>query len=298
MHLSTYEKNNLFEMEMLGCNLMEINNYLAINNRFSLILIETGSGILRINEKVFSFVAPTLICLNEQENIIIDKSLNCCIKVIYFHPKIINCIFNFENIRNIPSDFNITLIQDSYLCTHFINRPNNTNELISLGPTSFNKFKTLFNKFIEESTTQNNNYWPCRSRSYILEILNLVDNQYIEDIDSQPIQEYNEDFLNLVTYINNNYNTKITILHLSKKFNINRTSLTEKFKKYTGDSLISYINKLRIKMASTLLRDTRIPISEIMERVGFNDSTHFLRTFKKYMYMTPKAYRDNYCWVD
>lgn len=32
-------------------------------------------------------------------------------------------------------------------------------------------------------------------------------------------------------------------------------------------------------MASIMLRDTGLPVNEIMERVGFLDSAHFLRTF-------------------
>jgi len=46
-------------------------------------------------------------------------------------------------------------------------------------------------------------------------------------------------------------------------------------------------------MASVMLKDTLLPVSEVMERVGFNDSTHFSRTFKKYMGLSPSEFRDS-----
>ncbi|MDD6770863.1 MAG: AraC family transcriptional regulator [Inconstantimicrobium porci] len=82
---------------------------------------------------------------------------------------------------------------------------------------------------------------------------------------------------------------------MTKKFNMNRTTLSEKFNRLVGETIITYINKLRVNIATTLLRDTRVPISEIMEIVGFNDSSYFFRTFKIYKGQSPKEYRDEYC---
>lgn len=50
-------------------------------------------------------------------------------------------------------------------------------------------------------------------------------------------------------------------------------------------------------MASTMLRDTMLPINEIMTRVGFCDTVHFLRTFKKYTGDSPSEYRKKYNWM-
>lgn len=79
---------------------------------------------------------------------------------------------------------------------------------------------------------------------------------------------------------------------------MNRTTLSEKFNRLVGETIITYINKLRVNIATTLLRDTRVPISEIMEIVGFNDSSYFFMTFKIYKGQSPKEYRDEYCCVD
>lgn len=301
MKLITYEKHNDFIMEMCSYEGTSLNNEFAINNRFAIVLIETGAGILTINNKSYTFIAPAILCINEKEHVIIDENLGCNIKVIYFHPKIINCVFDFENIRNHPDNFNVTLIQDAYLTKYFIERTDNFNGIIPLGPLTYKRCDGIIQYFKNESTLQTTNFWPCRSRSFLLEILYLIDNVYLDNsviTNNSLSHEIDDDLYEILIYLYNNYNKKITITDLTKEFSINRTTLTEKFNKYTGDSIIVYLNKLRIKMASIFLRDTKIPIYEVMERVGFNDSAHFLRTFKKYMNFSPKEYRDTYCWIN
>jgi len=81
------------------------------------------------------------------------------------------------------------------------------------------------------------------------------------------------------------------ITQLTDTFHINRTTLSNKFIDATGMSIIDYLVKLRIKVASMLLRDTHLSIAEVAYRVGFNNSTYFLRTFKKYVDCTPSEYR-------
>jgi AraC family L-rhamnose operon regulatory protein RhaS len=101
----------------------------------------------------------------------------------------------------------------------------------------------------------------------------------------------------IITYLHTNYQNKITLDLLASKFNSNRTTLNERFYKATNLSIINYLIDYRINLASTFLRDTLIPISEIIERVGFNDIAHFGRTFKKHTGMSPSKYRNKYCSV-
>ena len=299
MDFTTYEKNNLFSMPMSYYERTYINNELALGERFCFILIESGAGILQINSNNIPFIAPVIFCINEDENVIIDKSLNVKIIAIYFHPSIINNILNFYNIRNIPIEFPMSSIQDSYMTKFFIERHNGFYGKINIGPLSNRRFKSLCESFKTESTNQNRDNWPCRSRSYIMEILFLLENVYSENdfAKDNVLGQVDDELYSILLYIINNYDKKITIPSLTTEFNINRTTLSEKFNNAVGESIISYVNKLRINMASIILRDTKLPVTEVMERVGFCDNTHFLRTFKKYMGISPREYRDKYCWM-
>jgi len=300
IEFTTYAKNDCYSMPMSYWEGTELNNELALKNRFCFILIENGTGILKINNRNIPFIAPLIFCINENEKITIDNELNTKIKAIYFHPNIVNCAFNFDNIRNIPEDFSMSTVQDCYFNKFFIERSDTFYGKINIGPLTNKRFEFLCESFKRESTLQNTSNWPCRSRSYIMEILFLTENIYSEHdlTEDKIIGEVDEEIYSILLYVINNYNKKITIPNLTKQFNINRTTLSKKFISSVGESIISYLNKLRIKMASIILRDTKLPISEVMERVGFSDNAHFLRTFKRYMGVSPKDYRDKYGWME
>ena len=72
---------------------------------------------------------------------------------------------------------------------------------------------------------------------------------------------------------------KITLSDLAKKFNTNRTTLSQKFLESTGMSITSYLVRQRVQVAAVLVHDTNLPIMEIMHRVGFINMSHFITTF-------------------
>ncbi len=64
------------------------------------------------------------------------------------------------------------------------------------------------------------------------------------------------------------------------------------FKKETGESIRQYIINYKILISEFRLKNTSAPISEIAFQLGFNDESHFTKTFKKKHDMTPKEYRE------
>ena len=76
-----------------------------------------------------------------------------------------------------------------------------------------------------------------------------------------------------------------------------RTTLAEQFHRATSLPVMTYLAQLRMRQASLLLRDTVLPVSEIMLRVGYQHSTHFWRTFRKHIGVSPTQYRQRYCWL-
>ena len=63
------------------------------------------------------------------------------------------------------------------------------------------------------------------------------------------------------------------------------------FNKYMGMTLITYITKMKINYACTLLRHTDASPLEISVKLGYDSLSHFNRIFKKITYMSPIAYR-------
>jgi len=68
--------------------------------------------------------------------------------------------------------------------------------------------------------------------------------------------------------------------------------LSHLFKEVTGNNVTEYLNRVRIKKAKQLLKDTNLKIYEIADQVGFRDSHYFGIVFKKMIGLSPGEYRD------
>jgi transcriptional regulator GlxA family with amidase domain len=95
-------------------------------------------------------------------------------------------------------------------------------------------------------------------------------------------------------YIENNFQTKITIDQLSAKFAVSRRSLERRFKRATNNTVTEYIQRVKIEAAKKRLETSRQNISEVMSDVGYSDTKAFRGTFKKITGMTPIDYRNKY----
>jgi len=266
---------------------------------FRLLLIEQGSGIISFEDSSNSFIAPAILCINEKDFPVFKNYPDVKIQTIYFYPCIINSLFNYKNIRAVENNFSYAEEQDQYLLLPFIYRNNYYKGQFSMEPSIFSRVSKLFESIGRELHHQKDFFWPCRSRSYLLELLILITKLFDSNQDSPDnnVTIIPESVSSLVTYLHNNYQEKITLEQLSTMFTTNRTSINDQFYKVTNLSIIDYLIKLRVNLAATMLRDTRLPISEIIIRVGFNDNSNFWRTFKKNTGLSPKEYRDQYCWI-
>ena len=94
-----------------------------------------------------------------------------------------------------------------------------------------------------------------------------------------------------INYINSNLENNLSVSEIANQLYVSPTYLSRAFKKETGFSIIEYINKLKIKHATFLLRDTALPIQDIGRIIGINDVNYFSRLFKRYMSQTPTQYR-------
>lgn len=90
----------------------------------------------------------------------------------------------------------------------------------------------------------------------------------------------------------NNYARTITIDMVAEHVGMNRSSFCTFFKKTTGQTYITYLNKLRVDRACQLLRQNDFSVTEVCYMVGFNDVPYFNRCFKNNRGMSPKEYAD------
>lgn len=95
----------------------------------------------------------------------------------------------------------------------------------------------------------------------------------------------------ILSYIDKNYNQKITAKELAEKCFYNPSYFSRIFKEVTGKTMVEYIQDLRIKNACVLLECSSKTIDEISVDVGYTNPTRFYEIFKKTMGTTPHSYR-------
>lgn len=89
-----------------------------------------------------------------------------------------------------------------------------------------------------------------------------------------------------------NFARTVTIDMIAEHVGMNRSSFCTFFKKATGQTYITYLNKLRVDRACSLLRQGNFNVTEVCYMVGFNDVPYFNRCFKNNRGMSPKEYAD------
>lgn len=95
----------------------------------------------------------------------------------------------------------------------------------------------------------------------------------------------------LNSYAQKYYQNVLTLSSLSKIYYINENYLGRVYKKQTGKSFSAYLNEVRLKKACALLKRTNNTVIAIAFETGFNNVTYFNRIFKRYIGVTPTAYR-------
>jgi len=115
----------------------------------------------------------------------------------------------------------------------------------------------------------------------------------IESPEEQPCEgiQYTPRIRGVISYLEDNFASDIDLFHLEKKFNIHRVHLTRQFKLETGCTPGSYIRRLRIEKAKSMLLEGQITVSEIIQQSGFRNPQSFYTAFKKIVGVTPNEFR-------
>lgn len=92
-------------------------------------------------------------------------------------------------------------------------------------------------------------------------------------------------------YISLHYMENIGRTEIAAELGLAPEYISKLFKKETGVNLSDYLARYRVEQAKLLLDRKELSISEISEATGFENSTYFSTTFKKYTNMTPNQFR-------
>ena len=127
----------------------------------------------------------------------------------------------------------------------------------------------------------------------LLGILDSLVEHYQVDLNTLERAESEGDLRmrRIMQYIVANLDKDINLTELAERMYVSTSTLSRIFKKSTGVFFADYVMQLRVRMALPLLAHTDQSLTQIALTSGFTNSATFSRAFRKYMNMTPTAYR-------
>lgn len=91
-------------------------------------------------------------------------------------------------------------------------------------------------------------------------------------------------------YISTHFQEELSLKELSRVFAMSESHLSRKFKSHTGIGINEYITYVRVTNAEKLLRETNLPITQVAQQCGFNDSNYFSTVFKRIKGVQPHLF--------
>ncbi|MEP7317710.1 MAG: helix-turn-helix domain-containing protein [Panacibacter sp.] len=105
--------------------------------------------------------------------------------------------------------------------------------------------------------------------------------------DDEPIKKAQE-------FIENNFEEKITVDQLASMLALGRRNMERRFKKATANTVVEYIQRVKIEAAKKKLESGKKNINEVMYHVGYSDTKAFRTVFKKITGLSPLEYKHKY----
>jgi transcriptional regulator GlxA family with amidase domain len=95
-------------------------------------------------------------------------------------------------------------------------------------------------------------------------------------------------------FIEQHVSEKITVDQLASLFALSRRNLERRFKKATSNTVVEYIQRVKMEAAKMSLESSQENVNEVMYAVGYTDAKAFRSTFKKITGLSPVQYHHKY----
>lgn len=258
-----------------------------------LLIVDEGSMNIHFGDSKKVVIAPAVILLGD-ERVTFSDVTDVSMTTVYFRSTEVRDEFTGERIKSGEFDREMgkTIYQDYLLVKGFTDP--GSNKVIAVSPSSYGKISKLAHCIKNELTEQADGYWPCRSRSFLMELLYSINYLHVENKVLDVREMSDGDLVDEIKqYLNEHISEKVALEDILKEYSMNRNTLNKIFIKETSMTCLNYLEKMRINLAQLMLADTELQIAEIADRVGYPDPNYFIKVFKKHTGATPSNYRES-----
>ncbi len=95
----------------------------------------------------------------------------------------------------------------------------------------------------------------------------------------------------MLDYLEENLEKKISVASVAEHFGKSESAVKNLFSTYQDGGIIKYFNTLKINEAKKLIREGNFNMSQIADKLGFDNPQYFSKFFRTYTGMTPSEYK-------
>lgn len=254
------------------------------HNFFELVFIEEGEGFQCINQRQFPY---------QRHNVFLLPPLDChsfevTTRTRFVFLRFTNQVFDPDRGGNL--DFRDWFQKLAYILINYNKVPG---DVVHSDRDKQHLLHSL--QLIRDENNKSDAFSPTLIQTGLVTILNLLTRQIEIALLRVPANAdaNNRRFIRVLNHIQHNLfeNGSLRVAALAKESGMSPTYFSEYFRRHAGESLQTYIVKSRLKVAEARLLNSDNTVKEIAYELGFTDTSHLSRTFKKVYGCTIQQFR-------
>ena len=95
-------------------------------------------------------------------------------------------------------------------------------------------------------------------------------------------------------WVGRNLGRPVSLEEMARVAAMSTRTLIRRFRAATGDTPLSYVQRLRVERAKALLSTTGLAVQTVMDRAGYTDMSSFRKLFRSHTGLVPSAYRERF----
>lgn len=165
--------------------------------------------------------------------------------------------------------------------------------LLHASPAQSQAMRVHLDAIIAEQHTESRG-WQAAAMAALLQFLvaaaRLSDNA-MPEAPLEPTNQTSRAIFDTVAYLERHFTEPITLQELAERVHLSPPHLSRRFSQQMGLGIIQYLHRLRAEEACRLLRCTSLPITEIAQRLGYEEIAYFSRCFRSQIKQSPRQWR-------
>lgn len=252
----------------------------SMRNGFQSLLSQYNEGISALEDRFF--LGPEFILYKQQEVTKHRKE-----QVAEYMRQILACGYDLKNeaLRlQMKSKVDYFLQMDT-----LYTKSNLIRFIVQMMQLPIALFHLIHKKIFDLNMTNHDKLERCSSLQEAVQIYTEYMKGVMQHYHSR--RQYGKEVTEAIEYIHQCFHQDISLKQIADKVSMSANHLSTLFNKETGQSVVDYIQLLRVEQARAMLTETHLKSYEVADKVGFSDHSYFSRVFKKVTGVGPRQYR-------